>query len=70
MRDGTRMIATDLSLRLAERAEEAEASLATVLGGTENLEAAGIVRIAATPILAIQLLAPALKMLRKLAPAW
>lgn len=67
LKDGTRLIPTEMGRHMAERAEEAEASLAAFLG-TDNSESAGVVRIAAAPIITAQLLAPALPLLRRLAP--
>jgi DNA-binding transcriptional LysR family regulator len=67
LKDGTRLTPTEMGQHMAERAEEAESSLATVLG-TDNAESVGVVRIAAAPILTAHLLAPALPLLRRLAP--
>jgi DNA-binding transcriptional LysR family regulator len=52
---------------MAERAEEAEASLSSLIGEADG-EAVGAVRIAAPAILCAQLFAPALPLLRQLAP--
>jgi DNA-binding transcriptional LysR family regulator len=67
LREGTRLIPTEMGQHMAERAEEAEAALAVLLG-PDNAESAGTVRIAAAPILTAHLLAPALPLLRRLAP--
>ena len=66
LRDGPRLVPTELGLYMAERAEEAEASLTAVVGG-DSAESVGVVRIAATPIITTQLLAPSLSLLQRLA---
>jgi DNA-binding transcriptional LysR family regulator len=65
LRDGTRLIPTEMGQRMAERAEEAEASLESVVG--PDADAAGVVRIAAPYFITSHLLAPALPLLRQLA---
>jgi DNA-binding transcriptional LysR family regulator len=67
-REGTRLTLTELGQRMAERAEEAESSLAALLGESAEGDAAGSVRIVTAPILTAHLLAPALPLLRRLAP--
>ena len=69
VRDGTRLIPTDLGQRLAQQAEEAEAALAGLFGEDAAAEAQGIVRVAAAPFITAHVLAPALPLLRELAPA-
>lgn len=70
VRDEERLTPTDAGCRLAEHAEEAEASLmlAFTVGEDDSAEAEGVVRIAAPPMLAAYVLAPALPLLRQLAP--
>jgi DNA-binding transcriptional LysR family regulator len=65
LRDGTRLVPTETGQRLAERAEEAEASLASMIEAEPDL--AGAVRIAAPCFITSHLLAPALPWLRQLA---
>jgi DNA-binding transcriptional LysR family regulator len=69
VRDGTRLIPTDLGQRMAQQAEEAEAALATLFGEDAEAEATGVVRIAAPPFITTHVLAPALPLLRQLAPS-
>jgi len=65
LRDGTRLVPTETGQRLAERAEEAEASLAFMV--EPEADAGGAVRIAAPCFITAHLLAPALPLLRELA---
>jgi DNA-binding transcriptional LysR family regulator len=65
LRDGTRLIPTETGQLLAERAEEAEASLASMVEAEAGT--AGAVRIAAPCFITSHLLAPALPLLRQLA---
>lgn len=67
VRDGTRLIPTDLGQRLAAQAEEAEAALSGVFGEDTEAEAAGVVRVAAAPFITAHVLAPAVALLRQLA---
>jgi DNA-binding transcriptional LysR family regulator len=67
VRDGPRLTPTELGQHFAERAEEAEASLSTIVGG-DRAESIGVVRMAAPPILTARLLAPALGLLQRVAP--
>ena len=67
LKDGARLTPTEFGQHMAARAEEAEASLSSLIGG-ENAESAGVVRIAAAPIITAHLLAPALPILNRLAP--
>lgn len=69
VRDGTRLIPTDLGQRLAQQAEEAEATLAGLFGEDAEAEAEGVVRIAAAPFITAHVLAPALPLLHQLAAA-
>jgi DNA-binding transcriptional LysR family regulator len=64
LRDGTRLVPTETGQRLAERAEEAEASLSSMV---RTEDAGGAVRIAAPYFITSHLLAPALPLLRQLA---
>jgi DNA-binding transcriptional LysR family regulator len=63
LRDGTRLVPTETGQRLAERAEEAEASLAFM----PEADTGGAVRIAAPCFITAHVLAPALPLLRQLA---
>jgi DNA-binding transcriptional LysR family regulator len=65
LRDGARLVPTETGQRLAERAEEAEASLAFMV--PEDADPGGAVRIAAPYFVTSHLLAPALPLLRQLA---
>jgi len=65
LRDGTRLVPTETGQRLAERAEEAEASLAFMV--EPEADTGGAVRIAAPCFITAHLLAPALPLLRQLA---
>jgi len=65
LRDGTRLVPTETGQRLAERAEEAEASLAFIV--EPDADTGGAVRIAAPCFITSHLLAPALPWLRQLA---
>lgn len=67
LRDGTRLIPTEAAQRLAERAEEAEASLSSVVQPDPETESGGVVRITAPSLLTAYLLAPALPLLCQLA---
>ncbi len=68
LRDGTRLIPTEAARRMSERAEEAEASLVAAFAHDTEREAEGVVRIAAVPMITAHVLAPALRLLRDLAP--
>jgi DNA-binding transcriptional LysR family regulator len=65
LRDGTRLVPTETGQRLAERAEEAEASLEFMV--EPEADSGGAVRIAAPCFITAHLLAPALPLLRQLA---
>jgi DNA-binding transcriptional LysR family regulator len=65
LRDGTRLVPTEAAQRMAERAEEAEASLSS-LGAQVGTDSAGTVRIAAPHVIASHVLAPALPLLQNL----
>jgi DNA-binding transcriptional LysR family regulator len=65
LRDGTRLVPTEMGQRMAERAEEAEASLSSMVRAESD--SGGIVRIAAPYFMTSHLLAPALPLLRQLA---
>ena len=67
LRDGSRLIPTEAAQRLAERAEEAEGSLSSMMRPDPELDAAGAVRIVAPTLLTSYLLAPALPLLGQLA---
>jgi DNA-binding transcriptional LysR family regulator len=67
LRDGTRLIPTEAAQRLAERAEEAEASLSSMVHADPETESGGVVRIVAPNLLTSYLLAPALPLLCQLA---
>jgi DNA-binding transcriptional LysR family regulator len=69
LRDGTRLIPTETAQRLAERAEEAEGSLSSMMRPDPEHDAAGAVRIVAPALLTSYLLAPALPLLGQLATA-
>src|SRR5262245_45635663 len=56
LRDGTRLIPTETAQRLAERAEEAEASLSSIVRPDPDLEQGGVVRIVAPSLLTSGLL--------------
>ena len=66
LRDGTRLIPTEAAQRLAERAEEAEASLSSMVHADPDTESGGVVRIVAPSLLTAYLLAPALPLLCQL----
>jgi DNA-binding transcriptional LysR family regulator len=68
LRDGIRLLPTDVARRMAERAEEAEASLMAAFATQAEQAAEGVVRITAVPMIAAHVLAPALRLLRDLAP--
>jgi len=68
LRDGTRLIPTDLARRMAEQAESAESALASVFAMEAEGRPEGVVRITATPMITAHVLAPALRLLRDLAP--
>jgi DNA-binding transcriptional LysR family regulator len=65
LREGTRLVPTETGQRLAERAEEAEASLEFMV--EPEADTGGAVRIAAPCFITAHLLAPALPLLRQLA---
>jgi len=69
LRDGTRLIPTELARRMAEQAESAESALASVFAVEAEGRPEGTVRITATPMITAHVLAPALRLLRELAPA-
>jgi DNA-binding transcriptional LysR family regulator len=68
LRDGTRLTPTDVAQRMAERAEEAEASLTSAFAADDARESEGVVRVTALPVITAYVLAPALHLLRDLAP--
>jgi DNA-binding transcriptional LysR family regulator len=68
LRDGIRLVPTDVGRRMAERAEEAEASLSAAFAPDTDGESRGVVRVTATPMITAHVLAPALRLLRDLAP--
>jgi DNA-binding transcriptional LysR family regulator len=68
LRDDGRLVPTDAARRMAERAEEAEASLSAAFAPERDTEAEGAVRVAAVPMIAAHVLAPALRLLREFAP--
>jgi DNA-binding transcriptional LysR family regulator len=70
LHDDGRLLPTDRARRMAERAEEAEASLAAAFAadGEGDAESAGVVRIAAVPMITAHVLAPSLRLLNELAP--
>src|ERR1700693_5458132 len=68
LRDGTRLIPTDLARRMAEQAESAESALASAFAMEAEGKPEGVVRITATPMITAHVLAPALRLLRDLAP--
>jgi DNA-binding transcriptional LysR family regulator len=67
LRDGTRLVPTETAQRMAERAEEAEASLSSMVVSEAGTDSAGTVRIAAPYFIASHVLAPALPLLQNLA---
>jgi DNA-binding transcriptional LysR family regulator len=67
LRDGTRLVPTETAQRMAERAEEAEASLSSMVQPQAEGDSAGVVRIAAPYFIASHVLAPSLTLLRNLA---
>jgi DNA-binding transcriptional LysR family regulator len=67
LRDGTRLVPTETAQHLAERAEEAEASLASMARPAADTDSAGVVRIAAPCFMTSHVLAPAIALLRQLA---
>jgi DNA-binding transcriptional LysR family regulator len=66
LRDGTRLIPTEAAQRLAERAEEAEVSLSSMMRPDPEVDGGGVVRIVAPSLLTSYLLAPALPLLSQL----
>src|SRR5438552_12612803 len=68
LRDGTRLIPTDVARHMAERAEEAESSLMAAFAVDKESESEGVVRITAVPMITAHVLAPALRLLLELAP--
>jgi DNA-binding transcriptional LysR family regulator len=68
LRDGTRLIPTDVGRRMAEQAETAESALASAFATNAEGEAEGAVRVTAAPMIAAHVLAPALRLLRDIAP--
>ena len=68
IRDGTRLIPTDLARRMAEQAESAESALTSVFDIEAEAQPQGSVRVTAAPMIAAHVLAPALRLLRDLAP--
>jgi DNA-binding transcriptional LysR family regulator len=68
LRDGTRLIPTDVARRMAERAEEAESSLTSAFSLDAESESEGVVRVTAVPMITAHVLAPSLKLLRDQAP--
>ncbi len=68
LRDGTRLVPTDVAQRMAQRAEEAEASLLAAFSVDAEAQNEGSVRITAVPMITAHVLAPALKLLHQLAP--
>src|SRR5262249_42852745 len=59
----------DLARRPAEQAESAESALASVFAMEAEGKPEGTVRVTATPMITAHVLAPALRLLRELAPA-
>lgn len=68
LREGTRLIPTEVAQRMAERSEEAESSLVAAFSIDANEQSEGAVRVTAVPMITAHVLAPALKLLRELAP--
>lgn len=68
LREGTRLIPTEVAQRMAERAETAESSLVAAFSIDADDQAEGVVRVTAVPMITAHVLAPALKRLRELAP--
>src|SRR5260370_21604825 len=68
LRDGARLIPTDLGRRMAEQAESAESALASAFAMEAEGKPEGVVRITAAPMITAHVLAPALRLLRDLAP--
>lgn len=68
LRDGTRLVPTDVAQRMAQRAEEAEASLLAAFSVDAEAQNEGSVRVTAVPMITAHVLAPALKLLHDLAP--
>lgn len=68
LREGTRLIPTDVAQRMAGRAEEAEASLLAAFAVDTEQESQGVVRVTASPMITAHVLAPALKLIREIAP--
>src|SRR5262249_9547060 len=64
-----RLIPTELARRMAEQAESAESALASVFAMEAEGKPEGTVRVTATPMITAHVLAPALRLLRELAPA-
>ena len=54
LRDGTRLIPTDLARRMAEQAESAESALASVFAMEAEGRPEGVVRITATPMINVE----------------
>jgi DNA-binding transcriptional LysR family regulator len=67
LRDESGLVPTDTARRMAERAEEAEGSLTAAFAPDTQVEAEGVVRVAAVPFIVAHVLAPALRLLRELA---
>jgi len=68
LRDGPRLMPTDAARRMAEQAEAAEASLMAAFAPDSAAEVEGVVRVTAVPMITAHVLAPALRLLRELAP--
>jgi len=68
LRDESGLVPTDTARRMAERAEEAEGSLSAAFAPDTQVDAEGVVRVAAVPFIVSHVLAPALRLLRELAP--
>lgn len=68
LREGTRLIPTEVAQRMAERAEDAESSLVAAFSIDANEQSEGVVRVTAVPMITTHVLAPALTRLRELAP--
>lgn len=68
LRDGTRLVPTEVAQRMAERTEEAESSLVAAFSVGADEQSEGVVRVTAVPMITAHVLAPALKLLRELAP--
>lgn len=68
LREGTRLVPTEVAQRMAERAEEAESSLTAAFSVGAEDQSEGAVRVTAVPMITAHVLAPALKLLHGLAP--